>query len=303
MNMLVPFSGNNYTQEQIQHAHEELRALLSKQAFKQEELEQAKMMAHEAQSYLSSLLQSKRRIDDEVELRSKELMDTLLQDPDEPWNQMYCHLVAFKQKYGHCEVKKSNVAEENELRTWITKQRTARRKSCYEGLEPYQICALDRLGFEWEPRDKQWMDMYTQLKNYMNKKGRGKMPTRGCRKSKDKKDPLGIWCSGQVIAYNKFMRGKKSYMTERKINMLNEIGFVWDRNSNTWNNQFDLLKKFHDKEGHCRVPRNHENPPFYNWVVKQRQHWRNFENNRTKPCQTDEQWNLLNSLGFMYGLN
>ena len=90
-------------------------------------------------------------------------------------------------------------------------------------------------------------------------------------------------------------------MTEKKIEMLNEIGFVWDRNSYTWNQKFHLLKQFHKEEGHCRVPKLHCDRSLYNWVVKQRRHWRNYKEGK-KPCQTTEQWNLLNSLGFMHGL-
>ena len=300
--LLAPLSGGtNITQEQITHAQKDLQKLLSKQASKQEELEKAERKVHEAQASLATLSLSKKRIDDKVESRSKELMDVLLQDPDQPWNKMYHKLVAFKKRYKRCDVKKPVAPEWKELRNWITKQRTARRKSCYEGLEPYQIYALDRLGFEWDPREKQWMEMYKGLEKYMEIHGRGSMPTRGERRSNGKKDSLGIWCSGQVIAYNKFKRGEKSYMTEKKIKTLNEIGFVWDRNSHTWNLQFYSLKKFHKDNGHCRVPKDHANHALYNWVVKQRKHWKNFQKSKT-PCQTHGQWILLNSLGFMNGL-
>ena len=81
--------------------------------------------------------------------------------------------------------------------------------------------ALHRLGFDWEPRENYWMDMFEQLKSYLQNTG-GKMPPRFINGAKF---PLGQWCDTQLDNYRKFHSGKNgAYITQEKINMLNQIG-------------------------------------------------------------------------------
>lgn len=80
---------------------------------------------------------------------------------------------------------------------------------------------LHRLGFDWEPRENYWIDMFEQLKSYLEKSG-GKMPPRFIDSAKF---PLGQWCDTQLDNYRKFHAGKDgAYITQGKIDMLNQIG-------------------------------------------------------------------------------
>ena len=90
-------------------------------------------------------------------------------------------------------------------------------------IEPYKVIALDRIGFDWQPRENYWMDMYQQLKLYLQQNN-GKMPSRCIN---GQKNPLGQWCETQVENYRQFNKGeKKAYISEEKISMLNDIGLV-----------------------------------------------------------------------------
>lgn len=201
------------------------------------------------------------------------------------------------------------------LDTWMSKQRSAKRKTegTGEGLERYQIYALEQLGFEWEPRKSQWDARFEELKEYMEKHGH--QPTKGkrCRGQPHEKDELGIWCSGQVIEYNRKLEEenfkpsldgkerKTSYMTQSKINKLNSIGFVWDKKSHGWGKNYAKLKEFKASTGHCKVPKNYRDKTLYNWVIKQRKYYRKFEKEEKCP-QTQEQFELLKEIAFMNDL-
>ena len=54
-------------------------------------------------------------------------------------------------------------------------------------LQPYQIDALERIGFNWNPRENYWNEMFEQLKVYLKNNG-GKMPPRFIH---NEKFPLG----------------------------------------------------------------------------------------------------------------
>jgi hypothetical protein len=65
------------------------------------------------------------------------------------------------------------------------------------------------------------MDMFEQLKSYLKNSG-GKMPPRFID---NQKFALGQWCDTQLDNYRKFHSGKKgAYITQEKIDMLNQIG-------------------------------------------------------------------------------
>ena len=88
-------------------------------------------------------------------------------------------------------------------------------------IEPYKVIALNRIGFDWHPRENYWMEMYEQLKLYLEQNN-GKMPPRTINKQKY---PLGQWCESQLENYRQFQKGsKKAYITQEKIDMLTAVG-------------------------------------------------------------------------------
>ena len=65
---------------------------------------------------------------------------------------------------------------------------------------------------------------------------------------------LGSWVNNQRTQYKKFMEGKRSQMTRSRIDILNDIGFIWD----PWQYTFDLrlsqLVEYKETHGDCNVP-------------------------------------------------
>ena len=155
------------------------------------------------------------------------------------WNSMYKKMMEYKAKYGHCDIKRNPMRTSKSrkevttgledlgvlsaLGSWTGQVRLEARRPAGrpDRIEPYKIIALNRLGFDWQPRENYWMDMYEQLKVYL-KENEGKMPPRtiNCEKN-----PLGVWCDTQLDNWRKFCSGRKgAYITQEKIDMLNEIG-------------------------------------------------------------------------------
>ena len=321
------------TNEYIQNAHaiqaakEEMSQLLQQQTSEKEQLEQAQEQFQTAKERLDRVKSSQSALEGKLQSRVEALTNVLLQDHGHAWNSMYWKLKAY-----HDQRKREQLPEERGTRTvrgksllyidpsrkedpilrmldtWMSKQSAKRKiEGTGEGLERYQIYALDELGFEWEPRKSQWNERFKELKAYMKQYGR--QPTKGqrCKGKKQQKDALGIWCSGQVIEYNrKFLEGgekegKTSYMTDDKIALLNSIGFVWDKKSHSWEKNFQSLKEFCIERGNCKVPKTYHDQTLYNWVIKQRKYYRKFEKGEECP-QTKEQFDLLKDIGFLKDL-
>ncbi|GFH60009.1 hypothetical protein CTEN210_16485 [Chaetoceros tenuissimus] len=282
--------------------------------------EKCQQLLLEAQRNLEQARLQKQNVERSVFQTAEECVDMLLLQ-DNPWNKMYRKLVEYKQQHGHCDVKRQLTKEEKKqypdialLGSWVGKNRSecgkkskikqvgelTQEQSCeYDDfsiekgkVEPYKIVALTRLGFDWAPRDRLWLENYEKVKAYL-RENNGKLPQR-------RKSDLGVWANGQIIEYNKFTAGKPAYISQKKIDLLNEIKFPWDRKENTWNERFEALEEFQQKYGHCRVTKTYEDQVLYRWVTKERIKYRNYLSEK-KPCQTDEQFELLKEIGFMDG--
>ena len=81
-------------------------------------------------------------------------------------------------------------------------------------------------------------------------------------------------------------------MPQDRKRRLDELGFVWDPFGLDWEDGFAALMKFKQREGHCRVPRNHIEGDYKlgRWVSKQRAH---------KEKMIVERRKQLHELGFL----
>ena len=298
------------TLDAITAARHEMNKLLNEQRKAEKAVQEAEIQLQNAQKKLSSCEARRNEIQKAMDLSAEKLTDSLLQVKSS-WNEMYHRLVEYKKKHGNCDVKRTLLPHEKEafpdlipLGKWIGKNRLEARKirsleeegghhNHPDRMEPYKIVALNRIGFDFDPRENYWMENYEKLKEYMVEHGRGSIPTR-------RGSALGQWCYGQVSAYNKFINDNPSYITQKKIDLLNEIGFVWDKHSNNWFKKYDSLKEFYNVHGHCRVPSCHPDQSLYRWISKETIKYRNFVQSK-KPCQTQRQFELLQELNFMTG--
>ena len=83
-------------------------------------------------------------------------------------------------------------------------------------------------------------------------------------------------------------------MTPEHVVLLDELGFVWDPLEEAWNEGYERLKAFQEREGHCRVTKRYRDEAgnrLGQWVSVQR---------RTRDTMTPERVDLLDELGFVW---
>lgn len=140
-----------------------------------------------------------------------------------------------------------------------------------------------------------WERGYTRLKEYKRKHGDCRVPQKyDCEDGFS----LGSWVSSQRT-------GKKNgWLNSRKINLLDELGFVWDRNKDKWENGYEHLVAYKESHnGDVRVPKGYESEDGFqlgNWVKEQRRRKKRLER-EGKNLPEDEE-SRLNALGMIWNV-
>lgn len=185
---------------------------------------------------------------------------------DQQWEMQFFELKKFKKKYGHCDVPDSRKTKSyRTLAKWCRNQRV--RKKYYPlKYSPDREKKLTELGFSWNIKDKLFEKRFQQLKKYSEKYGHCNVPD----SDKNKRyRALALWCSGQR---NRRKLNPLKYPPDR-LKRLNELGFSWAVQDEQFEHNFQLLKKYYKKHGHCNVPErgeNNENNKLGRWCGFQR---------------------------------
>jgi len=145
----------------------------------------------------------------------------------------------------------------------------------------YRVQRLESLGFEWTPKQSDWMNMYNRLLSYKRQhNGSTAVPRHW------KEDPqLGFWVKVQ----------RYKCKEEHRINLLNNIGFNWQGvNHSRWMEMYDRLVVYKKKYGNTHVPYRWEKDRQLGvWVTEQR-----------CRCKEEHRIHLLNDIGFLWkGVN
>ena len=132
--------------------------------------------------------------------------------------------------------------------------------------------------------EPQWLDKYQQLKRYFQQYGDCNVP------QKYKENPsLGSWVNTQRQHY------KKGELLKEKVNLLNQLNFVWDLFEARWCERYQQLKDYYDEHQHSNVPQRYkDNPSLGRWVGTQRIAYKEHK-------MSQERIDLLNQLNFDWG--
>jgi len=98
---------------------------------------------------------------------------------------------------------------------------------------------VDRLGMGWD----EW---YGLLQRFHKREGH----CRVAHSNLENGHKLGYWVSKQ--------RNRKGVLSSDQIDRMTKLGFDWKPFDEDWDHQFDALRKYKKREGHCRVPRMHK---------------------------------------------
>ena len=155
------------------------------------------------------------------------------------WEKKYDELVAYREKNGNCNVPQKQGA----LGIWVNNQRAKYKKG---KLSPESTAQLDAIGFNWgthrnKPDAVKWKERYDELVTYREKNGDFNVP--------QKQGALGIWVNNQRTKY------KKGKLSPGRASLLEAIGFNWGIDSAQWEERYDELVTYREKNGNCNVPR------------------------------------------------
>jgi hypothetical protein len=194
----------------------------------------------------------------------------------EQWEKGFAALVEFHQRQGHSRAAKNNSGSDLKVGTWVATQRKNKHRLTAE-----QIRRLDSLGFRWDPYADTWEQGFLTLQSFKQSMGHCRVPQTHMFDN----FKLGSWVARQ--------RQTKMQLSNQQVRRLDALGFSWDPFSEDWEYAFKLLKAFHKREGHCRVPESHIEEQFRlgAWVKKQR---------ACKDKQTPARIRLLESVSFIW---
>jgi hypothetical protein len=145
------------------------------------------------------------------------------------FDERFNDLMAFKAKYGHCDV--SQYGENSSLGTWCGYLRGSYKKiqnnqKPHTKLSDNQIQRLKNAGFKWSLKvwsgfDKRFIDLMAFKAKYGH-----------CDVSQVGEDAsLGMWCSVLRVSYKKIQNNQKPTikLSDEQIQRLNDAGFKWRR--------------------------------------------------------------------------
>jgi len=182
------------------------------------------------------------------------------------WERKLKYLKEYVKEHGHTYVPRESVSESGfNLGRWIVTQRYLFKRGALSKDKQQALENITR--WTWRSVDKNWFKSLEQLKKYAEREGHLDVPKK--YKTKDGFN-LGYW------VYNQRYMKEKRAISKTKINLLEQIpGWVWERNlvSIRWNETYQLMKKFCEKEGHARVHQHYKTENGYalgRWVQIQR---------------------------------
>jgi hypothetical protein len=111
---------------------------------------------------------------------------------------------------------------------------------------------------------------------------------------------LAHWVKRQRHQYRMEMEGKHSTMTDERLTLLEDLGFVWDSHAASWEERWNELSCFRDRHGQCNVPKKYpENPQLAIWVKCQRRQFKLLSEGKNSNM-TRERIEKLSLLGFVF---
>jgi len=185
------------------------------------------------------------------------------------WQWFIQQLVAFRRKFGHCDVEYGS-KEWEDLYNWAGELRGPKGRV---RLTPEKIAQLDSVGFIWDVPEFRDLQRIGQLKQFKAKHGNTSVPIYD-----DEYPGLGIWVRGIRNRRNR----KCSNISTRVLNELEAIQFDWvsirqqKGKDAVWNKWFGELNAYKEQHGHCNVVRTDKNSmSLLSWVTHQRRDRRN----------------------------
>ncbi|KAL3808600.1 hypothetical protein ACHAXA_010886 [Cyclostephanos tholiformis] len=220
------------------------------------------------------------------------------------WYKRYEELKSYVAEHGHSLVPRRYEKNES-LGFWVCHQRQNFKVKQLGGssgdiiLSRERIQKLDEIGFVWDVLEAQWFQRLQELKAYKQNHGDTLVPS-----DYSENPSLGDWVSNQRKDYayyqkikeiNEKYRGvevldekakeelerltkRSGGMTEKRIELLEAEGFVWDVLEAQWMKRLQELKVYKQNHGDALVPNVYlANPSLGKWVQHQREYYKHYQ--------------------------
>jgi hypothetical protein len=140
---------------------------------------------------------------------------------------------------------------------------------------------------------EQWSDAFQALLDFRKAHGHCLVPH-----AHKENMSLARWVKRQRYQNKLLKEGKPSTMTEERIKLLDNVGFVWDSHHSTWEERVAELCQYKKRIGHCNVPSSYKvDIRLATWVKCQRRQYKLFWQGKT--CNTTlDRMNQLQEMGF-----
>jgi len=189
--------------------------------------------------------------------RKQQLVDLgFVWDPfTDGWEDGFSKLLQFKESEGNCRVPKRFVLDGFNLGNWTVVQ-----KRNQATMPDDRKQRLDEIGFIWDSFAEAWEEGFSKLLQFKETMGHCKVP----KGFKINRFGLANWVITQRKAKDTLALGLKR--------RLDDIGFVWEPHTASWEEGFSKLVQLKEAKGHCRVPQKFKLDGFNlgSWVANQR---------------------------------
>ena len=165
------------------------------------------------------------------------------------WDTYYTAARQWYQEKGNLRIPKSYVTSTGlTLGSWIQTQRRVYSGAVTGGLTEEKVRKLNEICMIWDARDQSWNNALAELQTYFNEHGNLDIKARYETPDGFK---LGRWvCNLRTKVRTK---GLDQALTPEQQQQLAELGMIWDRNSEKWEDYFEAAENYYKTHGNLDV--------------------------------------------------
>ena len=165
------------------------------------------------------------------------------------WDTYYTAARQWYQEKENLRIPKSYVTSTGlTLGSWIQTQRRVYSGAVTGGLTEEKVRKLNEIGMIWDARDQSWNNALAELQTYFNEHGNLDIKARYETPDGFK---LGRWvCNLRTKVRTK---GLDQALTPEQQQQLAELGMIWDRNSEKWEDYFEAAENYYKTHGNLDV--------------------------------------------------
>ena len=187
---------------------------------------------------------------------------------DYAWEQNYQACAKYYVEHGDLNVPNCYMQDGCRIGTWLRRQRMMRDGRIEGEITPERISRLNDIGMVWtDSYTSRWEYGYEQARQWYAEHGNLNDPTMYVN---DKGFPLGRWLKRHIPDAD----GKTEIkITPEKKAKLDGLGMVWERQEDSWEVRYALVKRYYEEHGSLNIPPQYKADGIWisKWLNEQRQ--------------------------------